>query len=102
MNRLKTICYRGGIARFDIPASWKEEDEPSGHASFYEDRPDSGTLRFHVLDFSANSKATGDPMVESLIAKSEYKMLRHGLAIKQYVTSAEEDTELLPIQHGGH
>jgi hypothetical protein len=99
MNRLKNISYRGGIACFDIPASWKEEYEPSGGATFYEDRPDSGTLRLNVLSFSSNGKETGDQMVASLIAKSGYKMLRDGLAIKQYVKSADEDGEALHIHH---
>lgn len=97
MNRLKNICYRGGIARFDIPASWKEEYDPSGGATFYEDRPDSGTLRLNVLSFSSNGKETGDKMVASLIAKNGYKTLRDGLAIKQYVKSADEDGEDLHI-----
>jgi hypothetical protein len=99
MNALKNICYRGGIARFDIPASWKEEYEPSGGATFYEDRPDSGTLRLNVLSFSCNGKETGDQMVASLIAKSGYTALHDGLAIKQYVKSAEEDGEALLIHH---
>lgn len=99
MNLFKSICYRGGIARFDIPASWKEEYEPSGGATFYEDRPDSGTLRLNVLGFSSNGKESGDQMVASLIAKNGYKSLRDGLAIKQDVTSVEEDGETLQIHH---
>lgn len=95
-----TMCHRGGMARFDISASWKREDEPSGRASFYADRPDSGTLRFHLRGFSVNGKQTGDPLVESLIAKSGYKMLHPAKENKQDVKSAEEDAETLPIHHG--
>jgi hypothetical protein len=99
MNQLKSICYRGGIARFSIPASWKEEYEASGGATFYEDRPDSGTFRLNVLSFSSNGKETGDQTIAGLIAKSGYKALRDGLAIKQYVKSAEEDGEPLRIYY---
>lgn len=99
MNLLKNICYRDGIARFDIPASWKEEYEPSGGATFYDDRPDSGTLRLNVLSFSSNGKETGDQMVAGLVARSGYKTLHDGLAIKQYVKSVEEDGEALHIHH---
>lgn len=99
MNRLKNICYRGGIARFEIPASWKEEYEPSGGATFYEDRPDSGTLRLNVLAFRSNGNVTGEQSVENMIAKSGYKELRDGLAIKQYVKSAGEDLEPLRIHY---
>jgi hypothetical protein len=97
MSRLKNICYRGGIARFSIPASWKEEYEPSGGALFYEDRPDSGTLRLNVLTFGSKGKETGEQMVASLISNNGYKPLHKGLAIKQYVTSADEDREQLQI-----
>lgn len=99
MNRLKNICYRGGIARFDIPASWKEEYEPSGGATFYEDHPGSGTLRVNVLGFSSNAEETCEQMVASLIAKNGYRMLRDGLAIKQHVETAEEDSETLHIHY---
>ena len=73
--------------------------EPSGGATFYEDCPDSGTLRLNVLSFSSNGIETGEQMVASLIAKSGYAALRDGLAIKQYVHSAEEDGETLEIHH---
>ncbi len=99
MNQLKNICYRGGIACFDIPASWKEEYEPSGGATFYEDNPDSGTLRLSVLGFSSNGNETGEQMVANLIAKKGYNALRDGLAIKQYFKSVEEDGEALHIYH---
>jgi hypothetical protein len=99
MNAFKNICYRGGIARFNIPASWKEEYEPSGGATFYEDRPDSGTLRLNVLSFSSKGKETGEQMVASLIAKSGYQALRDGLAIKHYVKPADEDRVALHIYH---
>ena len=45
MTALKTIIYRGGIARFRVPHSWVEEYEPEGGGTFYEDGPDTGTLR---------------------------------------------------------
>lgn len=96
MVRLKSICYRGGIACFDIPASWEEEYMPEGGAIFYEDRADSGTLRLNVLSFS-NGKETGTEVVEGLIAKSGYTSLSDGLAIKQYLMPEEEDGEQLQL-----
>jgi len=95
MLRLKKICYRGGIAGFDIPASWKEEYEPARGATCYEDTPDSGTLRLNVLTFSSNGKETGAEMVSSLVAKNGYKSLRKCLAIKQSMESTEEQGEQL-------
>jgi len=50
---MKSIAYRGGIVAFRVPATWKEEYEPQGGGTFYDDRPDSGTLRLNVLTFEA-------------------------------------------------
>ena len=99
MIPLKNVCYRGGIARFEIPASWIEEYEPVGGATFYEDRPDSGTFRLNVLSFSSNGKETGEQMVADLIAKSGYQALDNGLAIKHYVKQAEEHGESLLLHY---
>lgn len=50
---MKPIVYRGGIITFRVPATWKEEYGAQGGGTFYEDRPDSGTLRLNVLTFKA-------------------------------------------------
>jgi hypothetical protein len=99
MVPLKTICYRGGIARFEIPDSWDEEYEPSGGATFYEDEPDSGTLRLNVLTFSSNGAESSAKMISGLIAKNGYQALRDGLAIAQEVKLAEENGEQLQINY---
>ena len=46
---LKTIVYRGGVLKFRIPSSWKEEYSDMDGGTFYEDRPYSGTLRVKVI-----------------------------------------------------
>jgi hypothetical protein len=46
---LKTIVYRGGVLKFRIPSSWTEEYSDMDGGTFYEDRPDSGTLRVKVI-----------------------------------------------------
>lgn len=51
--KMKAISYRGGIITFQIPAHWKEEYQPEGGGTFYDDRADSGTLRLNVLTFKA-------------------------------------------------
>lgn len=99
MLSVKNICYRGGIARFDIPSSWKEEYELSGGAMFYEDKPDSGTFRLSVMSFSSKGKETGNAMVAGLIAKSGYVAIHEGLALKQHVEAAEEQGEQLAIYY---
>jgi hypothetical protein len=99
MSSLKSISYRGGIARFEIPSSWKEEYEPAGGATFYEDKPDSGTLRLNVLGFSSNGQQTGEEMIADVIAKSGFRPLHRGLAMRRYVKISEEDGEQLSIHY---
>lgn len=68
-----------GIARFSIPVDWKEEYESSGGATFYEDVPNSGTLRLNVLGFRRNSDVGSfeslgfKPFRDELYLKSESK-----------------------------
>jgi len=50
---LKTINYRGGLISFEIPKHWVEEFEESGGGTFFEDTPNSGTLRVNVLTIKA-------------------------------------------------
>ena len=102
MNQVKgtkQICYRGGIARFVIPATWNEEYDPPGGATFYEDRPDSGTLRLSVLQFESKGSETCEQMIASLILRSGYESLRDELAVRHYAKSTVEDDEQLQIHY---
>ena len=48
---MKTICYRGGVVRLQIPAHWAEEYEPAGGGTFYDPAVEAVTLRLNVLTF---------------------------------------------------
>lgn len=50
---MKEIVYRGGIVVFSIPSNWKEEYEPNGGATFYQEGFKTGTLRLSILTVSA-------------------------------------------------
>lgn len=99
MSKLRTINYRGGIACFNIPASWKEEYEESGGGTFYEDTPDSGTFRLSVLSLSSNKNESADAILSRLISESNYKSLRGDLAIKRSIKTSQEDGEQLQIHY---
>lgn len=81
----KEICYRGGIVIFPLPENWIEEYEPSGGGTFFEDAPQSGTLRLNVLDFDfdANSETRFD----------SYQPFRDGLHIKTAKEQFVEDDD---------
>lgn len=51
--KMKTIEYRGGVISFRVPAHWQEEYSTKGGGMFYDDQPQSGTLRLNVLTFKA-------------------------------------------------
>ena len=81
---MKDINYRGGIVKFSIPADWKEEYEPSGGATFYEDRDESGTLRLNVLTFE--KKEGKEPFINS-----GFEHFRNDLYLKSESKRFEED-----------
>lgn len=93
--KLKSVAYRGGIAKFSIPDSWLEENEPAGGATYYEDREDSGTLRLNVLAFE--SKESSEMMIQDLIRNQNYEPLQDELAIRRETDSTTEDGETLAI-----
>lgn len=50
---MKTISYRGGVITFRIPTAWKEEYKEQGGGTFYDEQPESGTLRLNIISFKA-------------------------------------------------
>ena len=62
--KAKEIYYRGGIAIFPLPKDWIEAYEPSGGGTFYNDVPNSGTLRLNVLGFENPDGVTIPPNFE--------------------------------------
>jgi hypothetical protein len=84
MKSVKSIVYRGGIAKFHLPSTWIEEYEPAGGGTFYEDKADAGTLRINVMEFN---KPPNDPtdtaydFLSKIGNANAIKELRKGLAI---------------------
>lgn len=99
MTDVKRINYRGGTVRFDIPKAWVEEYEPAGGGTFFDDRPDSGTLRLNVLSFSSDGKEPEAEMIAGLVARSGYSPFKDGLALKCYTKSEDEAGERLLIHY---
>jgi len=101
MNSMKLINYRGGIARFHLPASWIEEYEESGGATFYEDKPGSGTLRINVLEVEKPSEGaptskTAYDLISEISEKNLVRPLPEGAAIAHSTErTSEGDKELL-------
>ena len=101
MIPLKNINYRGGIVRFRVPSSWVEEYEPEGGGTFYEDAPDTGTLRINVMGFEqraseASTIETAHAMLARLHGSDNVEQLPGGVAVaRSNKRTVEGDEELL-------
>jgi hypothetical protein len=96
MAELKTITYRGGIAEFSIPSHWREEYEPAGGATFYEDSADSGTLRLSVLSFESAS-TPAEQMAATAFRDGQVTSTDGALPLRRRESSVEENGETLHI-----
>lgn len=93
---MKTIEYRGGVVTFRVPSHWKEEYEPDGGGTFYEDAPETGTLRLNIITSEAPQgrlASTGYDFLrqESTAGQAEILRLPTGDGMKYYLKKAEED-----------
>lgn len=96
---MKTISYRGGIVRFRIPKTWAEEYEEKGGGMFYEDKPDSSTLRLNVLTYRHSTPVDDQVAIEMLRArtKEEEQIVRHAdgrSSISHWIFGQENDEQL--------
>ncbi|HXR08640.1 MAG TPA: hypothetical protein VN765_14990 [Candidatus Acidoferrum sp.] len=103
-TELKTILYRGGVVAFRVPAHWREEFEPDGGASFYEDAPDSPTFRLEVITAKSPSPLTPSSAPDVLAALRQsavgsIERLPSGCALIRYAQSAVDRGHQLYITY---
>lgn len=87
---LKPIIYRGGIVTFGIPQAWREEYAPDGGGTFYEDKPDTGTLRLNVLSFEKKEALPLTAAAQEVFAGGTYETLSAGFPVRRCVKKTEE------------
>jgi hypothetical protein len=93
---LKEINFQGGELKFKIPSSWKEEYGKNGEGAFYEDAPDTGTLRLTVITMEGPPDAKGNLLMLALSSipdmdKKNIEMLSNGNALAHAVQRTEEE-----------
>ena len=102
-NDFKTISYRGGVLTFRIPSNWREEYEPEGGGTFYDDTPDSGTLRLNVITAKAPmpiSAESGPDILAGLVDSAQpTETLPNNCALVRYEERAEEQGHPLLITY---
>ena len=97
---LKTIHYRGGIARFRIPANWVEEYEEAGGGVFYAPGDKTGTLRLNILRMSPPAGQIVDSRTASQVLEIESKKYNVPIVVlSEYVAMVRYD---LPGRDRGH
>jgi hypothetical protein len=72
-----------------------EQYLPEGGATFFEERPDSGTLRLNVLSFQSEKEPASQMALSAF--KGAHELRSDGLPMRYYVKSAEEDGQPLEI-----
>lgn len=63
---MKLIEYRGGVVNFRIPSHWREEYSDYDGGQFYDDRPNSGTLRLTIILLRAPADLHRDSAMDIL------------------------------------
>jgi hypothetical protein len=87
---MKPVLYRGGLVSFRIPENWREEYESEGGGTFYEDKPDSGTLRLNVLSLEKKEPLTLGDATREAFGDQQYEVLPCGFPMRHYAKEAEE------------
>jgi hypothetical protein len=87
---MKTINYRGGMVAFELPSEWKDEYEAEGGGTFYQDKPNSGTLRLNVLSFAREEAKAPHQVVRDVFGADGYEMLPCGFAMRHGMKTGEE------------
>lgn len=94
-SAMKTIVYRGGVVVFRIPARWREEYSDMEGGMFYEDRPNSGTLRLRIITMSSPKELESHSAIDVLhVVQNSLK----GGNVKGTFTSRKDGNALLKYE----
>ncbi len=106
---MKQIVYRGGVVTFRIPSHWREEYSDIEGGTFYEDRPESGTLRLRIITMRTAKELHSDSakdileMVVSGLKKNNVeggiRGREDGIAVLKYEEAAHANGMRLTIFH---
>lgn len=99
---MKEIQYCGGLVTFSVPKNWVEEYDPDGGGMFYENAPDTGTLRLNLITAKSRTPLSDDAAFEELVAMKSVKAesvqrLRNGNAIATSIQRSSEQGQDITI-----
>ena len=98
----REIKYRGGLVTFSIPKHWVEEYEPEGGGTFYEDGPNTGTLRINVITMKSPTPVTANSGIAALSGLEDVKPLEienlpSGNAVAKFVRRSTEQGQAITL-----
>ena len=103
---MKSIMYRGGVVTFRIPSQWREEYSDADGGTFYDHRPESGTLRLKIITMVAPGKLHANSAMDLLqVAMEQLKagvkgttrIRKDGNAVLKYEQETSEHGTSLTI-----
>lgn len=99
---MKQVTYRGGIITFTIPEHWLEQYEPDGGGIFYEDTPNTGTLRLNVITLESPKPILADDAFLNLsklknVEVGTIQRLENGNALATSVQHANEEGQAITL-----
>jgi hypothetical protein len=100
--QMKEINYRGGLVKFSVPKHWVEEYEKDGGGIFYENAPNSGTLRINVITAKSPKALSSDVAYEELVGlksinAKDIQRLANGNALATAVQHATEQGQKITL-----
>ena len=101
-NDMKEVKYRGGVITFLIPKNWVENYEPDGGGMFYEDAPNTGTLRVDVITAKSPTPLDRDTAYIELgsmknVKPETIKRLPNGNAIVTWIEHTSERGQAITL-----
>ena len=98
----REIKYRGGLVTFSIPKHWVEEYEPEDGGTFYEDGPNTGTLRVNVITMKSVTPVTANSGLAALsglgdVKPLEIKNLPNGNAVTKFVRHSTDQGQAITL-----
>jgi len=93
---MKVINYRDAV-EFKIPSNWNVEDEIGIQGTFYENLPDTGTLRVSVYEWQSESEQDRNTKLQSALLPGNIETLAQGIYLKEEIKEVQEGSEKLSL-----
>ena len=98
----KEVRFQDGLVVFAVPATWLEEyDDVEGTGTYYDDSPETGTLRLSVLSVRAPANLSTVSPADAIRAAGTQalELLPSGAALTKSVSRTSENGVPITLHH---